>query len=300
MEYFYPEMNRFAEVADRASLSYQTELKAFEKWLREREIAPIKLTRAMATEYRQYLKQCDLMPAQARSHISVANDFYSWWYGAPNLSPFRGMKITAPVRRSKSKNINSIRIHSDYQVLRLTNAVKKLHTDPYRFYRATLILNMALYMGLDQYEMCRLTVRDASSKDGFLLVDGREVPYAPQMRLLVRQYLAYRAAKVWGNTAELFLLPNGEACSPNSISKEIRDVSEQANIKTNLKTLNDTFAYNLAVDGAPAQVIMTMRKCTYNKAVIFIEMSVNGIDLVEVYEKSVTQRMRPVNRRARG
>ena len=74
-------------------------------------------------------------------------------------------------------------------------------------------------------------------------------------------------------------------------------LSAEARVNFSEQDLLDTFAYNLAVDGAPAALISSLRGCSVADAEEFISIAANSEEIARVYLRSVEQRMRPVRRR---
>lgn len=301
MAYFYDEINEFADLCAQVEVTgYDQALTRFEAWLRSNEIPVRKLTRTKAKAYLDYLKQQEFTPFYAKINLQIVNDFYSWLYSSQNLSPFRGMVIkTAKTRNRRPRTPHQIRTLTERQVDILRGSIKRIYDDPFLFYRAHLIIALPLYMGVQLSELHQLSIREVTGRDAFLELDGRDVPYTPQMKQLVRHYLAYRAVKVRHDESALLVNRSGVAMTATSLRREVALISEESKIKADVRTLIDTFTYNLVIDGAPVHVIMKMRNCTHAKALEYINIALKGEDAAEAYEKSVAQRMRAVKRKAR-
>lgn len=172
---------------------------------------------------------------------------------------------------------------------------------PFNFYLFNLMIAMPLYMGAASKEMLQMRVEDIDLKATHIKVGAHVIPFHPQMRKLIRKYLAYRAARLPDGEDHGYLLVRAGGRGNNTgrdgaekynvsntmLLRYYRDISKVSRVKVTHKLLRDTYGYHLALSGAPHHVIMGAMGCTYETALRMISLASKTVSVDDWYMEAM-------------
>jgi integrase len=175
-----------------------------------------------------------------------------------------------------------------------------VHRIPYEgmfnFYLFQLLVSMPLYMGLRRHEMFRLEMGDVGLNSHYLTINGRDIPFHPEMKKLVRRYVSYRAVRVRAESYTQFLLSaEGQGHGHYRMSRERLDgcyavLSDISRVKFSPLDLRETFIYKLAASGTPPPVIMGISGISHKAAMKYIGLASRTMTVDSWYTQAIQPR----------